>query len=88
MEEKENSNEKLIETVNITNKVRNNIKSPEQILEKSLEEKVCFCCLDYDLSISEYKYFIEIKKKVIPSYDEKMIIMNYLFTIYYLKLNK
>lgn len=71
MEEKENSNEKLIETVNITNKVRNNIKSPEQILEKSLEEKVCFCCLDYDLSISEYKSFIEIKKKVIPSYDEK-----------------
>ena len=71
MEEKENSNEKLIETVNITNKVRNNIKSPEQILEKSLEEKVCFCCLDYDLSISEYKSFIEIKKKVTPSYDEK-----------------
>jgi len=71
MEEKENSNEKLIETVNVTNKVRNNIKSPEQILEKSLEEKVCFCCIDYDLSISEYKSFIEIKKKVIQSYDEK-----------------
>ena len=37
MEEKENSNEKLIETVNVTNKVRNNIKSPEQILEKSFK---------------------------------------------------
>ena len=71
MEEKESSNEKLIETINITNKVRNNTKSPEQILEKSLEEKLCFCCIDYDLSISEYKLFIEIKKRVIPPYDEK-----------------
>lgn len=71
MEEKESSNEKLIETINITNKVRNNIKSPEQILEKSLEEKLCFCCIDYDLSILEYKLFIEIKKRVIPPYDEK-----------------
>ena len=42
MEEKENSNEKLIETVNITNKVRNNIKSPEQILEKC--GGVCLNC--------------------------------------------
>ena len=71
MEEKDNSKEKLIETINITNKVRNNIKSPEQILEKSLEEKLCFCCIDYDLSISEYKSFIEIRKKVTQSYDEK-----------------
>ena len=71
MEEKESSNEKLIETVNISNKVRNNIKSPTQILEKSLEEKICFCCIDYDLSISEYKLFIEIKKKVTQPYDEK-----------------
>lgn len=69
--EKESSKEKLIENINITNKVRNNIKSPEQIIEKSLEEYLFFCCLDYDLSISEYKSFIELRKRVIQPYDEK-----------------
>ena len=28
------------------------------------------CCLNYDLTVSEYKCFIELKKKVIPPYDE------------------
>ena len=71
MEEKESSKEKLIENVNITNKVRNNIKSQNQIIEKSLEEHLCCCCLDYDLSISEYKSFVELRRRVIQPYDEK-----------------
>ena len=70
MEEKD-SKEKLIEQVNIINKVRNNSKSPDQIIEKTIEEKVICCCIDYDLTISEYKSFVDLKKKVIPEYDEK-----------------
>ena len=38
MEETDNSKHTLIENVNITNNVRNNLKSPTQILEKSTEE--------------------------------------------------
>jgi hypothetical protein len=71
MEEIENPKQKLIENVNITNNVRNNSKSPTQIIEKSTEEKLCCCCIDYDLTISEYKIFSELKKRVIPPYDEK-----------------
>lgn len=71
MEETDNSKHTLIENVNITNNVRNNIRSPQQILEKSTEENLCCCCIDYDLSISEYKLFNELKKRVIPPYDEK-----------------
>ena len=71
MDENQTSKETLIEKVNITNKVRNNTKSKEQILEPSFEEKFLCCCLDYDLTISEYKSFFELKKKVIPPYDEK-----------------
>lgn len=71
MEEIENPKQKLIENVNITNNVRNNSKSPTQIIEKSTEEKWCCCCIDYDLTISEYKIFSELKKRVIPPYDEK-----------------
>ena len=63
MEEKESSKQKLIENINITNKVRSYIPSPEQILEKSIEEKLLCCCLNYDLTISEYKCFIDLKKK-------------------------
>ena len=69
MDEKESPTEKLIEQFNIQNKLPNSLKSSEQILEKSLEEKLLCCCLDYDLTISEYKSFVELKKKVIPSYD-------------------
>ena len=54
MEETENPKQTLIENVNITNNVRNNLRSPTQILEKSTEEKLCCCCIDYDLSITEY----------------------------------
>ena len=71
MEEKESSKEQLIEQINITNKVRNNIRSPIQIIEKAIDEKLLCCCLDYDLTISEYKSFIDLKKKVIPEYDDK-----------------
>ena len=39
MEETDNSKHTLIENVNITNNVRNNLRSPTQILEKSTEEK-------------------------------------------------
>ena len=70
MEEKGSSKEKLIQNINITNKVRNYSLSPDQIIEKSLEEKILCCCINYDLTISEYKCFIELKKKVIPPYDE------------------
>jgi hypothetical protein len=71
MEETDNSKHTLIENVNITNNVRNNLRSPTQILEKSTEEKLCCCCIDYDLSITEYKLFNDLKKRVIPPYDEK-----------------
>jgi hypothetical protein len=70
MEEKGSSKEKLIQNINITNKVRNYSLSRDQIIEKSLEEKLLCCCINYDLTISEYKCFIELKKKVIPPYDE------------------
>ena len=70
MEEKQSSKQKLIENINITNKVRSYIPSPEQILEKPIEEKLLCCCINYDLTISEYKCFIDLKKKVIPPYDE------------------
>ena len=70
MEEKGSSKEKLIQNINITNKVRNYSLCRDQIIEKSLEEKILCCCINYDLTISEYKCFIELKKKVIPPYDE------------------
>ena len=70
MEEKGSSKEKLIQNINITNKVRNYSLSRDQIIEKSLEEKLLCCCINYDLTISEYKCFIELKKKVIPPYEE------------------
>ena len=66
MEEKESSKEKLI----VNNKqVRNNFVSEEQIIEKSPEEKILCCCINYDLTISEYKSFNILKKKVISSYN-------------------
>jgi len=69
MEERENPKEKLIKKENKMNKVRNNLRSQVQILEKSIEEQFLCCCIDYDLTISEYKTYINLKKKVIPSYD-------------------
>ena len=71
MDDNQTSKEKLIENINIKNKVRNNIKSNEQILEPSIEERILCCCLDYDLTISEFKSYIELKKRVISEYDEK-----------------
>ena len=60
MEEKESSKEKLI----VNNKqVRNNFVSEEQIIEKSPEEKILCYCINYDLTISEYKSFNILKKK-------------------------
>ena len=69
MEENENPKEKLIENINIQNKIRNNLISGEQIIPKAFEEKLCCCCINYDLTVSEYKSFNSIKKKVIPSYN-------------------
>ena len=71
MDEKESSKEKLIQKINVSNKVRNNLRSPDQVLTKETGEKFLCCCFDYDLTISEYKSFVELKKKVIPSFDEK-----------------
>jgi hypothetical protein len=69
MEENENPKEKLIENINIQNKIRNNLISGEQIIPKAFEEKLCCCCINYDLTVSEYKSFNSLKKKVIPSYN-------------------
>ena len=71
MEENENSKEKLIENTEIKNQVRNNVLSGQQILPKDSLENLCCCCINYDLTISEFKSFIFLKKKVIPSYSEK-----------------
>lgn len=69
MEENENPKEKLIENINIQNKIRNNLISGEQIIPKAFEEKLCCCCINYDLTVSEFKSFNSLKKKVIPSYN-------------------
>ena len=69
MEENENPKQKLIENINIQNKIRNNLISGEQIIPKAFEEKLCCCCINYDLTVSEYKSFNSLKKKVIPSYN-------------------
>ena len=65
MEEKESSKERLID------KIRINTKSEEQILSKEFEENILCCCFDYDLTVSEFKAFNELKKKVIGSYDNQ-----------------
>jgi len=65
MEEKESSKDKLI------NKIRINVKSEEQIIPKTLEENLLCCCIDYDLTFSEFKSFNELKKKVSLSYDNQ-----------------
>ena len=69
MEENEGAKEKLIENINIQSQVRNNLISGEQIIPKSFEEKLCCCCLNYDLTVAEFKSFNLLKKKVIPSYN-------------------
>ena len=65
MEEKESSKDRLI------GKIRINTKSEEQILSKSFEENILCCCFDYDLTVSEFKSFNDLKKKVISSYDNQ-----------------
>jgi hypothetical protein len=66
----ESPKEKLISSEKM-DKVRNNIKSEEQILpETNLEKLFCCCCLDYNLTKSEYKSYLILKKKITPSYDE------------------
>ena len=69
MEENEGAKEKLIENINVQSQVRNNLISGEQIIQKSFEEKLCCCCLNYDLTVAEFKSFNLLKKKVIPSYN-------------------
>ena len=69
MEENEGAKEKLIENINVQSQVRNNLISGEQIIPKSFEEKLCCCCLNYDLTVQEFKSFNLLKKKVIPSYN-------------------
>ena len=65
MEEKESSKDKLI------NRIRINVKSEEQILPKTLEENLLCCCIDYDLTFTEFKSFNELKKKVSLAYDNQ-----------------
>jgi hypothetical protein len=65
MEEKESSKDKLI------NRIRINVKSEEQILPKTLEENLLCCCIDYDLTFTEFKSFNELKKKVSLPYDNQ-----------------
>ena len=36
---------------------------------KSIEETIC-CCKNYDLTVDEYKSYIELKRNIIQSYDE------------------
>ena len=69
MEENEGAKEKLIENINVQSQVRNNLISGEQIIPKSFEEKLCCCCVNYDLTVAEFKSFNLLKKKVIPSYN-------------------
>ena len=69
MEENEGTKEKLIENINVQSQVRNNLISGEQIIPKSFEEKLCCCCINYDLTVAEFKSFNLLKKKVIPSYN-------------------
>ena len=69
MEENEGAKEKLIENINVQSQVRNNLISGEQIIPKSFEEKLCCCCINYDLTVAEFKSFNLLKKKVIPSYN-------------------
>ena len=71
MEEKESSKEKLIENINIQNEVRTNQLSEEQIIPKIFIEKICCCCINYDLTLPELKSFNLLKKKVIPSYNSQ-----------------
>ena len=65
MEEKESSKDRLIP------KIRNNARSEEQILPKTFEENILCCCIDYDLTVSEFKVFNDLKMKVISSYDNQ-----------------
>ena len=65
MEEKESSKDRLID------KIRINRKSEEQILSKTFEENILCCCFDYDLTVSEFKSFNDLKKKVISPYDNQ-----------------
>ena len=69
MEENPSSKEKLIENMVQEKQVRNNFISIEQILPKLCQEKIFCCCIDYDLTISEFKSFNNLKKKVIPPYN-------------------
>ena len=71
MEENEGAKEKLIENINVQSQVRNNLISGEQIIPKSFEEKLCCCCVNYDLTVAEFKSFNLLKKKVIPSYNHQ-----------------
>ena len=65
MEENESSKERLIP------KIRNNTKSEEQILSKTFEENILCCCFNYDLTVSEFKVFNDLKKKVTSPYDNQ-----------------
>ena len=65
----QNKRKKKKEKINVQSQVRNNLISGEQIIPKSFEEKLCCCCLNYDLTVSEFKSFNLLKKKVIPSYN-------------------
>ena len=51
MEENDNAKDRLIANTRI------NLKSEEQILPKGTEENLLCCCINYDVTVSEYKSF-------------------------------
>ncbi len=65
MEENDNAKDRLIANARI------NLKSEEQILPKGTEENLLCCCINYDVTVSEYKSFNDLKKKVIISYSNQ-----------------
>ena len=65
MEENDNAKDRLIANTRI------NLKSEEQILPKGTEENLLCCCINYDVTVSEYKSFNDLKKKVIISYSNQ-----------------
>jgi len=67
MKNQEGTEEKLIENLN---EVRNLNRSPDQIIEGTCLERTCCCSSQNDLTISEYKSYQNLKKSVIPSFDE------------------
>ena len=56
------------------NKVKNNKKSKEQIINKKCEdclEYICFCCYNYDITQNQYENHLSLSKKCSIPYNEQ-----------------